>query len=477
MQHSHHPLSIIATGLMMTGIALAQDGWKNLITGNDLSGWVQKGGKAQYEIKDNSIVGTSVTNTPNSFLCPDRKYSDFILEYDFKVDPRLNSGVQIRSNSYDKQKVYQWNGKEFKVPANRFHGYQVEIDPDPKKDRWWSAGIYDEARRGWLCPGLLGDNGKNFTAKGRENFNQGDWNKVRIEAIGNSIRTWLNGKPRAAIIDDMTAEGYIGLQVHGIGKNKAVEGSQVAWRNLRIKEIKPGTGHNSLTAKEIKTGWALLWDGATTDGWRGAKLEDFPTGKIWEIKDGVLSVHESGGRESAQGGDIVTRNRFARFELQLDFKIAPGANSGIKYFCQPNLDPISGSGAKAKTGSAIGLEFQILDDAKHPDAKKGRDGNRTISSLYDLKTADPSKAPNPIGEWNTARIVTDGVHTEHWLNGKKVLEYERGSEAFKKLVAMSKYKKIPGFGLWDDGHILLQDHGNDVDYRNIKLRVPPAPKK
>lgn len=462
---------------MGCGVAAANDGWTNLLPGKDLNGWTQKGGKAKYEVKDGSIVGTSVVNTPNSFLCPEKTYSDFILEYDFKVDPRLNSGVQIRSNIYDKQKVYQWNGKEVKVPANRFHGYQVEIDPEPKKDRWWSAGIYDEGRRGWLCPGLLAGNGKTFTEEGRENFNQGGWNKVRIEAIGNSIRTWLNGKPRAAIIDDMTPSGHIGLQVHGIGNNKEVEGSQVEWRNLRIKEIKPGSGHNSLSADEIKNGWSLLWDGTTNDGWRGAKLDNFPTGKIWEMQDGILMVHESGGGESAQGGDIVTRHRFARFELKLDFKITKGANSGIKYFCQPNLDPISGSGAKAKTGSAIGLEFQILDDEGHPDAKLGRDGNRTVGSLYDLMTADPSKAPNPIGQWNSARIITDGVHTEHWLNGKKVLEYERGSDAFKKLVAMSKYKNIPGFGLWPDGHILLQDHGNEVHYRNIKVRVPAVPKK
>ena len=126
--------------------------------------------------------------------------------------------------------------------------------------------------------------------------------------------------------------------------------------------------------------------------------------------------------------------------------------------------------------AGIGCEFQLLDDAKHPDAKKGRDGNRTIASLYDLKTADAAKAPSPIGEWNKARVTTDGTHVEHWLNGKKVLEYERGSADFKELVGKSKYRKIPGFGEWADGHILLQDHGNTVSYKNVKIRVPSVPK-
>jgi 3-keto-disaccharide hydrolase len=236
--------------------------------------------------------------------------------------------------------------------------------------------------------------------------------------------------------------------------------------NLQIQEAPP----NTLTDAEKAGGWKLLWDGKTTAGWRSAKSDHFPE-KGWKIEDGVWSVPEAGGSESAAAGDIITTARYSNFELYVEFKIAPGANSGIKYFVQPELDPVTGTGEKAARGSAIGLEFQILDDARHPDAKLGRDGDRTLGSLYDLKAAAATKQPNPIGEWNAARIVSKGKHVEHWLNGQRVLEYERGSPEFRALVAQSKFKNIPGFGEWADGHILLQDHGNAVSFRNIKLRV------
>lgn len=228
----------------------------------------------------------------------------------------------------------------------------------------------------------------------------------------------------------------------------------------------PTTVDNALSSAEKEEGWQLLWDGKTTDGWRSARSDKFPE-HGWEIKDGVLSVLPSGGAESANGGDIVTREKFANFELVADFKITPGANSGIKYYVDPDLN----KGA----GSAIGLEFQILDDLRHPDAKLGRDGDRTMASLYDLIPAATSKKPNPIGEWNTARIISRGHHVEHWLNGQKMLEYERGSAEFRDLVAKSKYAKWPGFGELPDGPILLQDHGDAVSFRNIKIRPLSTP--
>jgi len=449
----------------------------DLFNGKDLSGWVQRGGKATYAIQGNEIIGTSVLNTDNSFLCTEKTYGDFILEYDFKVDPKLNSGVQIRSECFDTVKEIEWNGKPIKIPAKRVHGYQIEIDPDVPRKRMWSAGIYDEARRGWLFPDAdeKSPKSRTFSEQGLKIFKPNDWNHIRVEAKGDSIKTWLNGTPCADIKDSMTPRGFIALQVHGIGNDKSKEGTQVRWRNLKLTELSGGgtstAPQNTLTAEEKAAGWRLLWDGKTTDGWRGAKSGEFPT-KGWEIAEGVLTVLPSGGGESTGGGDIVSRDRYSQFELMVDFKITEGANSGIKYFCEPNLDPITGTGAKRAVGSAIGLEYQILDDARHPDAKAGRDGNRTIGSLYDLIPATMTKKVNPPGEWNTARILVKGKHVEHWLNGEKLLEYERGSKEFRDLVARSKYKSIPNFGELPDGHILLQDHGNSVSFRNIKLRVP-----
>ena len=427
--------------------------WEKLFDGKTLNGWNIKGGKARYSVKDGMIVGSTVLNTPNTFLCSDKLYGDFILELDYKVDPKLNSGIQIRSNS---------------IPAyrnGRVHGYQVEIDPS---ERAWSAGIYDEARRGWLY-----NLEKNPEA--RKAFKQNEWNTYRIEAIGDTIRTWINGVPAANLIDDMTDKGFIGLQVHNIGKDKSKEGISIMWKNIRIltkdlsKYTKPTTAPalntlNRLTQEEIKQkGWKMLWDGKTTNGWKGAKLDKFPD-KGWEIKDGVLTVLAANGEESSAGGDIVTVDQYGDFELKLDFKITEGANSGIKYYVDTNLN-------KGK-GSAIGLEYQILDDARHPDAKLGNHkGSRTLASLYDLIAASPDKIVNPVGEWNHAYIVSGNNKVEHWLNGVKVLEYKRGSKEFRKLVAESKYKVWPHFGEAKTGNILLQDHGNRVSFRNIKIRT------
>lgn len=451
----------------------AVEGWTDLFNGKNLDGWVEHSGKAKYTVEDGVLTGESVSDSGNSFLCTTQTFENFELELEYKCDALLNSGVQIRSEFFPEARSLNIGGKEIKVAADRVHGYQCEIDMDAARGRMWSCGIYDEARRGWLFPadGEKGKQGTAFSEQGRKVSKPGEWNKLRIVASGPSIKTWLNGEPRAEIYDSLTPRGLIALQVHGVGNATNKVGLKVSFRNIRLREIK--TENNTLTEQEKADGWRLLWDGKTTGGWRSAKAETFPANG-WTIQDGVLTVHENKGEESAGGGDIITRERFSNFELVADFKITPGANSGIKYFVQPNLDPITGTGAKAATGSAIGCEFQILDDERHPDAKLGRDGNRTLGSLYDLMTAASSKAPSAIGEWNTARIVVHGSHVEHWLNGAKILEYERGSEAFRKFVEQSKYKTIPGFGEWPDGHILLQEHGNEVSFRNVKIRVLPA---
>ena len=439
---------------------MAADTWTELFNGKNLDGWVQRGGLAEYKVEDGTIVGISTINTPNTFLCTPRDYSDFILEYEFKIDPQLNSGVQIRSQSFSSPTDLVWEGKKITIPVDRVHGYQIEIDGDPQKNRWASGGIYDEARRGWLYPGPLGGDTLQFSEQGRKIFNQRDWNKVRVEAIGNSLKTTLNGTLCASIEDSLTKSGFIGLQVHSIGKDKNKEGTQVRWRNLRIQEVAMQDA-NTLSSEEKSAGWSLLWDGKTNNGWRSVRGPDFPTGG-WEIKDGVLIINETGGAESASAGDIITKAKYSNFELQLEFKITPGANSGIKTFVDPDLNK--------GPGSAIGPEFQILDDEHHPDAKLGRDGNRTIGSLYDMKTAPTTKKVMPIGEWNHARILSDNKRLTYWLNGEKTIDIERGAKEWRDLVAISKYKIWPNFGELKEGHILLQDHGNQVFYRNIKIR-------
>jgi len=222
-----------------------------------------------------------------------------------------------------------------------------------------------------------------------------------------------------------------------------------------------GQPPTTLTQKEKAEGWRPLFDGTSMAGWRGAYLDSLPA-RGWEVRDGLLIVQASGGGEAAFGGDIVTVDEFSSFDLRVEFKLTEGANSGIKYFVteqQPRTP-----------GSAKGLEYQILDDAKHPDAELGINGNRTLASLYDLIPATGKKA-RPIGEWNQARIYVRGKHVEHWLNGVKVLDYERGGKRFLRHKAESKFRDLDGFGEAKQGHILLQDHGNQVFYRNIRIRI------
>jgi hypothetical protein len=236
---------------------------------------------------------------------------------------------------------------------------------------------------------------------------------------------------------------------------------------------KPAAAPNTLTQAESAAGWQLLWDGKTTDGWRSPKSDEFPS-ESWSITDGMLTVDPgmtNGEAEGQSGGDIITRKRYANFELTADFKTTPVCNSGIKIFVQPNLSPIDKlTGKPTGVGSAIGLEYQILDDERHPDAKLGRNGDRKLGSLYDLIPAPAGKKVMPMGEWNHARILSQGKHVEFWLNGEKTVEFDRGSAAFREAVELSKFKNIPDFGEWTDGHILLQEHGSSVAFQNVKIR-------
>ena len=299
----------------------------------------------------------------------------------------------------------------------RVHGYQCEIETSQRK---WAGGIYDEARRGWLYP-------LTRNKKGQDAFENGTWNAYRIEAIGSKIITYVNGIQASNLIDEVTSEGFIAFQVHGISNPKD-EGKKVQWRNIRVlttdlennRMISSNSApqisylENKLTNEEKRLGFRMLWDGKSTQGWRGVKLEDFPN-KGWVIENGILTVEASNGAESRNGGDIVTLEIFRNFELNIDFLLTEGANSGIK------------SGVRGKKFKGI-------------------------------------------GQWNNARILVKGGKVEHWLNHIKVVEYNRFSQVFEALVEKSKYEKWNGFGRWPEGVILLQDHGDKVSFKNIKIR-------
>ncbi len=424
-------------------------GWKNLFDGKTLKGWHQLNGQAKYEVVNGTIIGTTVSNTPNSFLATDETYGDFILELELKVG-EMNSGIQIRSLS-----LPEFNN-------GRVHGYQVEIDPS---DRAWSGGVYDEARRGWMYQTEM-----NPAAK--KAFNKTGWNKYRIEAIGPVIRTWVNDIPVTYMVDDLTLKGFIALQVHAIKDRQG--GASIQWRNIRIQTgaaMKPrpldlstpvaNYTVNTISPQEKAQGFDLLFNGKDLTGWRSAGGTSAPD-KGWVVEaDGSLHILDSS--RNGRTGDLVSVNQYKAFEFVFDFKLTPGANSGVKYFVTET--------PRGKAG--LGLEFQILDDEKHPDAKAGVEGNRTLASLYDLIPSvkvDP-RFQKKIGEWNQGKIIVyPNNHVEHWLNGFKVVEYERGGGIYKVLVAHSKYAKSKGFGLAEKGPILFQQHGDNVFFRSVKIR-------
>jgi hypothetical protein len=444
-------IAICALLVITTAGAADKPSGTPLFDGKTLDGWKTLGGGADYKVVDGTIVGSSRPGVPNSFLVTEKTFGDFVLDLDVRQDVGpTNSGVQFRSLSTP----------EFE--NGRVHGYQTDIDPS---ERQWSGGIYEEAQRGWFYTGEM-----NPPAKSLYKF--GEWNHYRIEAIGPRLRVWINGKPAADVIDAASASGFIGLQVHSIEKPEDA-GRTTTWKNLDIqtrnlKRLPPmgilirNNLPNNLDPEEKAQGWRLLWDGKTARGWRSAAGGAFPA-KGWSMADGELAVQTRGG-----GGDIMTDEQFAAFELQMEFKVSEGANSGIFYYLTAAHDPAS--------NAPLGLEYQILDDDRHPDAKLGIHGNRTLASLYDIlpraQLMTNVGIKPVVGAWQHARIVAraDGS-VEHWLNGVKVLEFKRGSEDFRAHVAASKFKATPGFGEAARGHILLQDHGDAVSYRSIKIRA------
>lgn len=227
----------------------------------------------------------------------------------------------------------------------------------------------------------------------------------------------------------------------------------VGWLILGAVKAVPAFSQlaNVLTPQEKKEGWTLLFDGTSTNGWTTSGGKPVPAG--WVVENGTLTA-----RKGAKGGDIVSTNQYADFDLRLEYNIEPTGNSGLKYFY-----------TNYPTGGNLGMEYQILDDKLAEDNKKE---NHLTGSFYDVLPPDASvKKMNEPGQWNSIRIIAKGRRVEHWLNGVKILDFMRGSPAFTEAVATSKFRKtVPAFGTVDKGHILLQEHGHEVSFRNVKIK-------
>jgi len=427
---------------LTTGIAHAGEGgqWQSPFDGNSLDGWVKRGGKALYRAEDGAIVGTSVKGGPNTFLCTEKTYSDFVLELDFKVERGLNSGVQIRSQSY---KAYS-NG--------RVHGYQVEIDPSA---RAYSGGIYDEARRGWLYD-LSGNE------PARKAFKQGDWNHFRIEAIGPSIKTWINDVPAANLLDAMTPSGFIALQVHGTDKEKPME---VRWRNIRIKEVAgpadvpakpaapPTISLNNLEAwREPTSAWMIVGD----------TFKDPKNEKRLAWKPGT-GVAVNGPKGSSR--HLFTKIEHADIEAHIEFMVPKGSNSGVYFQGRYEIQVFDSWGVEKPQHSDCGGIYQRWHEEK--EWKQGERG-------YEGRPPRVNVSRKP-GEWQSFDVIFRAPRFDE--NGNKI-----ANAMFVKVVhngtVIHENEEVTGptraAAFKDEkpiGPLMFQgDHG-PVSYRNIRVTV------
>ncbi|CAN5354758.1 hypothetical protein BH23VER1_BH23VER1_16110 [soil metagenome] len=376
--------------------------WAPLVEGDHLEGWSQIGGRAEYEVEDGVVTGTAVPDTPNSFLATDASYGDFILEYEFKVDSRLNSGVQIRSASDPDYK------------GGQVHGYQVEIDPS---DRAWTAGIYDEARRGWLAP-LSGEG----HAEARAAFRQAEWNKVRVRAVADHIQTWLNDVPAADLVDPVTQEGFIALQVHSIG-DESLAGARVQWRNLRIRDL----------GKHV---WRSVMKGNSLDGWTAT-----PGGE-WKLTDDGILLGTSPASEERHG-ILLSDRTFSNFTVRFDFNVTAG-NSGFYFRVKPTDHAVAVEGFQAEVDPtmATGGLYETLGRAWVAQPDEGK-----LAEVY-----------RP-GEWSQMVVSAHEGRVAVFVNGLKTVELEDD----------------PGLR---EGRLGFQLHGGqemEVRFRDLEI-LSPSPK-
>jgi hypothetical protein len=424
--------------------AAAEPGFTVLFDGSSTAAWRgfrRDSFPAKAWVVENGALKTVVGGDRCDIITKDM-YKDFELELSWRVSPGGNSGIFYDVAENESEGYY--TGPEVQILDDGGHA-------DGKNPKRGAGSLYD-----LIAP------------VGRELRPVGEYNQARVIKKGSHVEHWLNGKkvveyelwkePLTTMIaeskfKDMPRfakerQGHIALQHHG----QEIWIKDVRIRGAAIKADPPRP--NVLTDTEARAGFRLLFDGKTTAGWRGFKKADFPS-QGWSVRDGALVKTASGQGDSLGGGDIVTKERFSDFELRFDWRIAAAGNSGVKYL------------VTEERSGPIAHEYQLIDDDAHPDAKVGE--QRKTAALYDALPAT-NKALRPVGEFNESRILLRGRHVEHWLNGRKVLEYELESEALMAAKAKSKFKDVAGWGTRLPGHILLQDHGDEVAFRNIRIR-------
>lgn len=423
------PASAAEPGLKVLFDGTSTDAWRGYRRDSFPSkGWVVENGALK------TVVGGDRCD-----LITKDTFKDFELELEWRVSPGGNSGVMY-DVSEGQTETYH-TGPEMQVLDDAGHN-------DGKESKTSAGSLY----------ALVAPVGKALKPVG-------EYNQARLVKKGSHVEHWLNGKKiveyelGSGALAKLIAEskfkdmprfakegqGHIALQHHG---------QEVWFRNVRIRGV--GTKAeprrpNTLSAAEAKAGWRLLFDGKTTNGWRGFKSKEFPAA-VWVVEDGTLKRPAKPG--SHGGSDIITAEAFFDFDLRFEWRIAPAGNSGVKYLVTEDRS------------GPIAHEYQLIDDDKHPDALIG--DHRKTAALYDALPAT-GKTLRPVGEFNASRILLRGRHVEHWVNGNKVLEYELDSDALRAAKAKSKFKDEPGWGTKLKGHILLQDHGDEVAFRSIKI--------
>lgn len=386
---------IAAAMLTATSTLFADDhGLINLFNGKNLDGWTQRNGTATYRVEGDAIVGKTAEGSPNSFLCTDKLYGDFELKFEVKVDSRLNSGVQIRSQTRD-------------TPTGRVNGPQVEISTDKM-----AGYVYGESAGGWMTP----DEDRNP----HDNFKEDEWNAYHVVAFGNRIQTWLNGKQISDLVHqeryESHPEGFIGLQVHGIGAGQGPY--EVRWRNLQLRDL-----------SKFKT----LYNGKDLSGWK-------TTGNWLVQDDGSVLIQPRDGEKGWQrySSYLWSEKQYKDFVLDLEYAYPEGGNSGVYFRITDRDDP-----------DKIGVEAQILDSSKKTGEMTHHDHGGIIRTVGASKNMS-----RPPGEWNRMVITCIGNQVQVELNGEQIIDTPMND------------------GTQPAGYIGLQDHGqpNNIRFRDIRIR-------